>query len=87
MKVLSSQTVKTTSYKYVSLRAILENLYKTTSELEVSFGQLAESFAKLYSNVVLRNGYSQGQQAQIEKDLRKIQLNFNIPAGASFESL
>lgn len=87
MKVLSSQAAKTTTYKYALLRAILENLYKTTSRLELSFDLLAESFAKLYWNLVVRNGYSQGYQAQIEKDLRKIQLNFNIPAGASFESL
>ncbi|WP_243840669.1 hypothetical protein [Paenisporosarcina antarctica] len=28
MKTLSSQSVKTTSYKFALLRAILENLYK-----------------------------------------------------------
>ena len=86
-KALSSQTMKTTSYKYALLRAILENLYKTTDELEVSFSQLAESFAKLYWNLVIRNGYSQGHQARIERDLKELQFKFNIPAGVSFDAL
>ena len=87
MKTLSSQSIKTTSYKFALLRAILENLYKTNGVLEVSFGQLAESFAKLYWNLVIRNGYSQGHQAQIEKELKNFQLEFLIPSGVSFDSL
>lgn len=87
MKTLSSQSIKTTSYKFALLRAILENLYKTNEVLEVSFGQLAESFAKLYWNLVIRNGYSQGHQAQIEKELKDFQLEFLIPSGVSFDSL
>src|SRR5690606_16666546 len=51
------------------------------------FGQLAESFAKLYWNLVIRNGYSQGHQTQIEKDLKDLQLKFTIPEGASFDAL
>lgn len=87
MKALSSQTMKTTSYKYALLRAVLENLYKVNGELELSFGQLAESFAKLYWNLVIRNGYSQGHQTQIEKDLKDLQVKFTIPVGASFDAL
>lgn len=87
MKTLSSQSIKTTSYKYALLRAILENLYKTTGELELSFSQLAESFAKLYWNLVIRNGYSQGYQAQVERDLKELQFKFDIPAGVSFDAL
>lgn len=87
MKTLSSQSMKTTSYKFALLRAILENLYRTTKELEVSFDQLAESFAKLYWNLVIRNGYTQGHQAQIEKELKEFQVEFQIPRGVSFDSL
>ena len=87
MKALSSQSMKTTSYKYALLRAILENLYKTTGELELSFSQLAESFAKLYWNLVIRNGYSQGHQAQVEKDLKELQFKYDIPSGVSFDAL
>lgn len=87
MKTLSAQSVKTTSYKFALLRAILENLYRTTKDLEVSFDQLSESFAKLYWNLVIRNGYSQGHQAQIEKVLKKFQNEWRIPSGVSFDSL
>lgn len=45
MKILSPQARKTTSYKSSLLRAIIENLYKASNELEISFNQLALSFA------------------------------------------
>ncbi|AIY05553.1 HNH endonuclease [Planococcus sp. PAMC 21323] len=87
MKVLSTQSVKTTSYKYALLRAILENLYKTNDNLELNFSQIAESFARLYWNLVVRNGYSQGHQTSIEKVLMEFELEFSIPEGVSFDGL
>lgn len=87
VKTLSSKSMKTTTYKFALLRAILENLYKTSFNLEITFTQLAQSFAKLYWNLVVRKGYSQGHNAQIEKELRESQLIFNIPEGLSFDSI
>lgn len=87
MKTLSSQSMKTTSYKFAVLRGILENLYKTNDKQELNFNQLAESFAKLYWNLVIRNGYSQGHQAQIEKELKEFQYEYQIPSGVSFDSI
>ena len=87
MKVLSPKSKKTTSYKFAFLRAVLENLYKANGELEITFNQLAQSFAKLYWNLVVRNGYSQGHQTQIEKELLTFQLANNIPNGVTFDSI
>lgn len=87
VKTLSSKSMKTTTYKFALLRAILENIYKTNCNLEISFTQIAQSFAKLYWNLVVRNGYSQGNNAQIEKELKGSQIVFNIPEGLSFESI
>ena len=87
MKVLSTQSKKTTSYKFALLRAILENLYKVNDKLEVNFIQLAESFAKLYWNLVIRNGYSQGHQSQIEKELLNFKVRYVIPDGVGFDSI
>jgi len=87
MKVLSPQSKKTTSYKFALLRAILENLYKVNDKLEVNFIQLAESFAKLYWNLVIRNGYSQGHQSQIEKELLIFKTKYVIPDGVGFDSI
>ncbi|MGE6486897.1 HNH endonuclease domain-containing protein [Paenisporosarcina sp. NPDC076898] len=87
MKVLSPQAKKTTSYKFALLRAIIENLYKANGELEIYFNQLAQSFAKLYWNLVVRNGYSQGKQAQIETELIAFKLNHTIPDGVVFDSI
>lgn len=87
VKTLSSSSKKTTSYKFALLRAILENLYKTNSHLEISFAQLAYSFAKLYWNLVVQNGYTQGRKAKIERELREFQVAFRIPEGLSFDSI
>ena len=87
MKVLSPQSKKTTSYKFALLRAIIENLYKANDRLEVYFNQLVESFAKLYWNLVIRNGYSQGHQSQIEKELINFKTNYVIPDGVEFDSI
>jgi 5-methylcytosine-specific restriction endonuclease McrA len=87
MKVLSSQSQKVTSYKFALLRAIIENLYKANDELEINFSQLAESFAKIYWNLVVRNGYSQGHRTQIEKELLLFKDAHNIPDGITFDSI
>ena len=87
MKVLSPQAKKTTSYKFALLRAIIENLYRANGKLEIHFNQLAHSFAKLYWNLVVRNGYSQGHQAQIENELLKFKTAYIIPEGVTFDSI
>lgn len=87
VRALSSKSMKTTTYKFALLRAILENLYKTNSNLDITFTQLAEAFAKLYWNLVIRNGYSQGYNAKIVKELREFQIAFKIPEGLSFDSI
>jgi hypothetical protein len=87
MKVLSPQAKKVTSYKFALLRAIIENLYKVNGELEINFSQLAESFAKIYWNLVVRNGYSQGHRTQIEKELLLFKDAHNIPDGITFDSI
>lgn len=86
-RVLSSQAKKTTSYKFVLLRSIIESLYKTNERLDISFAQLGESFAKVYWNLVIRNGYSQGHQAQIEKVLWMVKDSNSLPDGIPFDSI
>ncbi|MCZ8538307.1 HNH endonuclease [Paenisporosarcina quisquiliarum] len=87
MKVLSPQAKKTTSYKFALLRAIIENLYKSNGDLEIHFNMLAQSFAKLYWNLVVRNGYTQGPRTQIEKELLLFKEVQSIPDGVTFDSI
>lgn len=87
MKVLSPQSKKTTSYKFAMFRAIIENLYKVNGAMEITFNQLAESFAKLYWNLVIRNSYSQGNRTQIEKELLLFKEEHIIPDGLTFDSI
>lgn len=87
VKALSSSSKKTTSYKFALLRAILENLYKTNEHFEMSFNQLGTSFAKLYWNLVVRNGYLQGPNSQVEKEINEVHKEYLIPVGIPFDSL
>jgi 5-methylcytosine-specific restriction endonuclease McrA len=87
MKVLSPQAKKMTSYKFALLRALIENLYKANGQLEINFSQIAESFAKIYWNLVVRNGYSQGLRTQIEKELLLFKKANTIPDGLTFDSI
>lgn len=87
VKTLSNQSHKTTTYKFGLLRTILENLYKVNERLEISFEQISYSFAKLYWNLVIENGFSQGGNSSIEKELRAFQVKNQIPKGISFDSI
>lgn len=87
VKALSTKSKKTTSYKFALLRAILENLYKTNSDLEINFQQISQSFAKLYWNLVIGSSYSQGSNSTIERLLKEFQFLYEIPEGVSFDSL
>ncbi|OED33583.1 HNH endonuclease [Planococcus maritimus] len=87
VKTLSNQSKKTTTYKFGLLRAILENLYKVNERLEINFEQISRSFAKLYWNLVIENGFSQGGNSSIEKELKAFQVKHQIPKGISFDSI
>lgn len=87
LKTLSNQSKKTTTYKFALLRAILENLYKVNTNLEISFKQISYSFAKLYWNLVIENEFSQGGNSSIEKELKTFQIIHQIPQGISFDSI
>lgn len=87
VKTLSNQSKKTTTYKFGLLRAILENLYKVNEKLEINFEQISYSFAKLYWNLVIENGFSQGGNSSIEKELKAFRVKHQIPKGISFDSI
>lgn len=87
VKTLSNQSKKTTTYKFALLRAILENLYKVNGNLEINFNQISYSFAKLYWNLVIEYGFSQGGNSSIEKELKAFQITYQIPRGISFDSI
>lgn len=87
MKVLSNQSLKTTSYKFGLLRAILENLYQADTELKITYKQLAHSFAKLYWNLVIEYEYQQGHKALIVTILNTIKDAYNIPSKISYDSI
>jgi hypothetical protein len=86
-KIFSSQTKKTTSYKFALVRSILENLYNVNNSLELPFTKLSESFARLYWNLVIKHGYTQGKNAAIDKLLYSMKENYQIPNQMAYDSL
>lgn len=86
-RIFSTKSKKTTSYKFALIRAILENLYNATDDLTIPFGRLSESFAKLYWNLVIKHGYSQGKGATIDKLLQAIKEQHQIPNQMSYDAL
>ncbi|MBS4218330.1 HNH endonuclease [Bacillus sp. FJAT-49711] len=53
--VLSSKSAKSSTYKYVLMKSIIENLYQINDQYGLTYNQLAYSFAKIYWNLVVHH--------------------------------
>lgn len=84
-RALSNQSMKTTSYKFGFLRAILENLYHTDVDLTLNYSQLAHSMAKLYWNLVVEYEYQQGHRSSIVSILTTFKNTYSIPSKVSYD--
>jgi len=58
-KLFSSKTRNTTSYKFVFLRCILENIYNLDTNLCITIDSLFMKFTEIYWNLVVLNKLSQ----------------------------
>lgn len=84
-RALSNQSMKTTSYKFGLLRALLDNLYHTDSDLTLNYSQLAHSMAKLYWNLVVEYEYQQGHRSTIVSILTAFKNTYRIPSKVSYD--
>lgn len=91
--VFSSRSKNNSSYKYGFLKAIIDNLYNTDSELKLTFDQVFSKFSEIYWNLVLRHGLKQripdknNNLSQIEQVLFAAQKKYQISENISFENL
>lgn len=53
--IFSSKSKNSTTYKYVLIKSMLENLYNVNDRLELSYDRLFSSFAKIYWNLVIHH--------------------------------
>ncbi|HEO8420528.1 HNH endonuclease [Niallia sp. FSL W8-0635] len=89
--IFSSKSKNSTTYKYVLIKSMLENLYNVNDSLELSYDRLFSSFAKIYWNLVIHHQLNQinmtGKKAEVQNILLDIQSQFNIPSTLVFDKL
>ncbi|WP_226036718.1 HNH endonuclease domain-containing protein [Aquibacillus saliphilus] len=88
--VLTSQSVKSSTYKYALIKALIENLYQVNDEFELTYDQLAYSFTKVYWNLIVQHDLvkqNRGKNARVVSIIKDIQVKHQIPADFSFDKL
>ncbi|WP_035187213.1 HNH endonuclease domain-containing protein [Alteribacter aurantiacus] len=88
---LSSKSVKQSTYKYALMKSMIENLYEVNGKLELTYDQLAYTFAKVYWNLVAVHGITQhnpgSRNAKAATLVLEEQNKYNIPQGYNFDKL
>ncbi len=89
--IFSSKSKNSTTYKFVLVKSLLENLYNVDAKLELSYASLFNSFSKIYWNLVIHHNLNQinmtGKKAEVQKILLDIQANYQIPQTLVFDKL
>ncbi|MDR7071676.1 HNH endonuclease [Fictibacillus barbaricus] len=89
--IFSSKSKNSTTYKFVLIKSLLENLYNVNDKLELSYDVIFSSFSKIYWNLVIHHNLNQinmtGKKAEVQKVLLEIQKKYNIPNSLVFDKL
>ncbi len=87
--LFSSQATMVSSYKYGFLKAIIDNLYNTDEELQLSFKQLFSKFAEIYWNLILKYHLKQQSKKKtyLEQIIHDSVHKYALPDGIPYESL
>ncbi|CAH2714798.1 hypothetical protein BACCIP111895_01974 [Neobacillus rhizosphaerae] len=89
--IFSSKSKNSTTYKFVLIKSILENLYNVNDKLELSYSTLFSSFAKIYWNLVIHHNLNQinmtDKNAEVQKILLDVQAKYQIPKTLVFDKL
>ncbi|MBM7602804.1 5-methylcytosine-specific restriction endonuclease McrA [Metabacillus crassostreae] len=88
--VLSKKSVKSSTYKYALIKALIENLYQINEDFELKYDQLAYSFSKIYWNLVVHHNLlnqNSGQTARVVSIIKEEQIKSAIPTEMVFDKL
>ncbi|SDN89218.1 HNH endonuclease domain-containing protein [Alkalicoccus daliensis] len=88
--LMSAKSSKSATYKYVLFKSLIENLYNVNDHLELTYEQLAYSFAKMYWNMVAVNGitnHNSGKNARTAVIIMDYQQAHQVPPGWAFDRL
>ncbi|MGX6443568.1 HNH endonuclease [Neobacillus sp. K501] len=89
--IFSSKSKNSTTYKFVLIKSILENLYNVNEKLELNYSVVFSSFAKIYWNLVIHHDLNQinmtDKKAEVQKILLDVQVKKQIPRTLVFDKL
>ncbi|WP_163536364.1 HNH endonuclease domain-containing protein [Gracilibacillus sp. YIM 98692] len=88
--VLSSKSVKSSTYKYALIKSLIENLYQINDQFELTYDQLAYSFTKIYWNLIAHHNLvkqNRGKNARVVTIIKEAQMKHGIPAEISFDKI
>lgn len=88
--LLSSKSVKSSTYKYALIKAIIENLYQVNDQFELTYDQLAFSFTKIYWNLIVQHSLlhqNRGKTARVVTIIKDEQTKNGIPSEMIFDKL
>ena len=88
--VLSSKSVKSSTYKYALMKSLIENLYQINERHELSYDQLAYSFTKIYWNLIVHHkliNQNRGKIARVVTIIKEVQEANSIPAEFVFDKI
>ncbi|WP_409250667.1 HNH endonuclease [Bacillus sp. SCS-153A] len=88
--VLSGKSVKSSTYKYALIKALIENLYQIDENYEVTYDQLAYTFTKVYWNLIVTHNLTQhnrGKNARVVSIIKDEQSKNSIPPEMIFDKL
>lgn len=89
--IFSPKSKNSTTYKFVLIKSLIENLYNVNENLELSYDVLFTSFSKIYWNLVVHHNLNQinmnAKKAEVQNILNKIQEKYHIPSTIIFDKL
>lgn len=89
--IFSPRSKNSTTYKFVLIKSIIENLYNVNAQLELGYDQLFSSFAKIYWNLVIHHDLNQinviGKKSEVQNILLDVQTKYSIPNTVVFDKL
>jgi hypothetical protein len=88
--LLSGKSVKSSTYKYALIKALIENLYQIDENFELTYDQLAYTFSKVYWNLIVHHNLTQhnrGKNARVVSIIQEVQRKYSIPPEMAFDKL
>lgn len=88
--ILSSKSVKSSTYKYALIKALIENLYQIDEDFKVTYDQLAYTFTKVYWNLIIHHkliNQNSGKTARVVSFIKEEQSKHSIPSEMIFDKI